>query len=182
MLCFWDGVPPPLSIGVGNSRFGGCEGVALPVLSEETPSEPTALGEAVPLSPAKLPADAAFPPDPPLTRQHPFGDTLGRSDTESLGPAEFQYGSHSCVLLCFSLGLWSLVRQISRPSRVTCGCSLVQASGLSPGLAFCIAFHAYCFFQSKSFACVCVGLGQDAVTSSCELYPCSHLLLLAFSW
>ena len=91
------------------------EGVALPVLSEETPSEPTALGEAVPLSPAEVAADAAFPPDPPLTHQQPVGDTLGRSDTESLGPAEeFTFLSSSTGVIHVSssafrsaCGLWS---------------------------------------------------------------------------
>ena len=38
------------------------EGVALPVLSEEAVSESTAFEEAVPLPPAEVPADDAFPP------------------------------------------------------------------------------------------------------------------------
>ena len=66
-----------------------------------------------------------------------------------------------------SLGFWSVVRRISRSARVTCGCSLVQASGLSLGLAFCVAYQAYCFCQLQKRACVGVGLGQDAFAFSC---------------
>ena len=90
-------------------------GVALPVLSEEAVSESTAFEEAVPLPPAEVPADDAFPPEPSSTRQQPLGDTLGRSDTESLGPAEefaFLSSSTGVIHVCSSAfrsacGLWS---------------------------------------------------------------------------
>ena len=91
------------------------EGVALPVLSEEAVSESTAFEEAVPLPPAEVPADDAFTPEPSSTRQQPLGDMLGRSDTESLGPAEefaFLSSSTGVIHVCSSAfrsacGLWS---------------------------------------------------------------------------
>ena len=67
-----------------------------------------------------------------------------------------------------SLGLWSVIGQISRSARVTCGCSLVQASGLSLGLAFCKAYQAFCFCQSQKLAGVGVGLVIRVTRTLCH--------------
>ena len=100
------------------------------MLSEEVVSTPAQPSDAVPVSLDEVQDGPAFPPEPPTTQQQSLDDKLGRSDTESLGPAEeftflFQHGGRTCVLLCFSLRLWPLVRQISSPAQVATWGSLV---------------------------------------------------------
>ena len=81
-----------------------------------------------------------------------------------------------------SLGFWSVVGQISRSARVTGRCSLVQASGLSLGLAFCIAYQAYAFASHKSVHASEWGSGRMHLLFHASFICRSHLLSLAFSW
>ena len=148
------------------------EGVALPVLSEEAVSEPTAFEEAVPLSPAEVPADAAFPPEPPSTRQQSLDDTLGRSDTEVImcapllfarlvvcGQTNFAFcTSYLRVLACASIG------------PVTWPCFLRSVSGILL-LPVTKALHALEW-----------GSGRMHSLFHVSFIRRSHLLLLAFSW
>ena len=91
------------------------EGVALPVLSEEDVVTPAPPSVPISVSPDEVQDGPAFPPEPPASRQQSLADTLGRSDTESLGPAEeftFLSSSTGVIHVCSSAfrsacGLWS---------------------------------------------------------------------------
>ena len=91
------------------------EGVALPLLSEEVASTPAQPEDSVAVSPDEVLPVPAFPPAPPETQQQSCNDELGRSDTESLGPAEeftFLTSSTGVIHVCSSTfrsacGLWS---------------------------------------------------------------------------
>ena len=187
MLRFWDGVPPPLSIGVGSNRcrsrqcfFLLCR---LWVISHLRLWRCLLFQKKQSLSQQRL--RKRFPCLLPRCRlmllfrqnllrrvSNPWVTRWGyqtRKAWARLRSLLFLVSvreSFMCAPL-LSLGFWSVVGQISRSARVTCGCSLVQASGLSLGLAFCIAYQAYCFYQSQKRACVGVGLGQDAFAFSC---------------
>ena len=156
MLCFWDGVPPPLSIGVGCNRcrsrqcfFLLCR---LWVISHLRLWRCLLFQKKQSLSQQRL--RKRFPCLLPRCRlmllfrqnllrrvSNPWVTRWGYQTWKAwarlrsllfLVPGR---ESFVCAPL-LSLGFWSVVGQISRSARVTCGCSLVQASGLSLGLAF----------------------------------------------
>ena len=121
------------------------------IVSEETVSQPTAVAETVPLPPAEVPADAAFPPEPPATRQQSGGDTLELSDTESLGPAEE----------------FALLSSITGVIHV---CSSAFARLLVCGRTN----FAFCTSYLRVLACASIG----PVTWPCFLHSVSGILLL----
>ena len=152
------------------------EGVALPVVSEKAASKPTAVEEAVPLSPAEVPADAAFPPEPPSTRQQSLGDTLGRSDTKSLSLAEefaFLSSSTGVIHVCSSAFAQLVVCDRTNLAFCTSYLRVLACASIGP-----VTWP--CFLQSVS------GILLLPVTKACRRWSgaragCIYFCMLALS-
>ena len=158
------------------------EGVALPVLSEETVSEPTASGEAVPLSPAEVPADALRRVSSLLVTR--WGDRTRKvwARLRSLLFLVPVQESFTCAPLLFAL-----LVAFGQTNFASCTSYLrvLACASIGPVTWPCFLHSVSCILLlpvTKALHALEWGSGRMQSLFRVSFIRRSHLLLLAFSW